>query len=67
MLMNFFMVYCLFLDYTMEKGFLPQVTHHTIISASTVEQLIDKLQTYAPKSDPLLKQITRQSLNSSQK
>ena len=65
MLMDFTMGHCLFLDHIIEKGFLPQVTHHTIISTSTVNQLIDKLQTYAPKSNPLVKQIIRQSLNSS--
>ena len=53
-----------FLDHAVEKEFLPQATHHTIMSASTANQLIDKLQTYAPKPDPLLNQITEQSSNS---
>ena len=43
-----------FLDHVMEKGFLPQVTCRTIIFASIVDQLIDKLQTYVPKSDLLV-------------
>ena len=44
-----------FLDHVMEKGFLSQVTYHTIMSTLTTDQLINKLQTYAPKLDPLVK------------
>ena len=56
-----------FLDHAVEKKFLPQATHYTIMSASTVNQLIDKLQTYASKLDPFIKQIDGQSSNNSQK
>ena len=62
---DFFYDLLSFLDHAMEKGFLSQATHHTIMFASIVDQLIDKLQTYAPKSDLLVKQIARQSSNSS--
>ena len=44
-----------FLDHAMKKGFLSQATHHTIMFASITNQLIDKLQAYACKSDPLVK------------
>ena len=56
-----------FLDHAVEKGFLPQATRHTIVSASTADRLMDKLQSYAPKPDLLVKQIAGQSSNSSQK
>ena len=56
-----------FLDHAVETGFIPQATRHSIISASTADQLIDQLQTYAPKPDLLIKQIGGQNSESSQK
>ena len=56
-----------FLDHAVEKGFLPQATRRTIISASTVDRLIDQLQTYTTEPYPLVKQINERSSESSQK
>ena len=33
----------LFLDHTMEQGFIPRVARYAIMSASTADQLIDQL------------------------
>ena len=52
---GFFIGLLSFLDHAVEKGFLPQTTRQTIMSVSTADQLIDRLQTYAPKLDPLIK------------
>ena len=56
----------LFLDYAVEKGFISQASRHAILSASTADQLLNQLQDYAPKTDPLVKQINWKSLDSSE-
>ena len=56
-----------FLDHAVEQGFIPQVTRRAIMTASTADQLIDQMESYAPQPDPLLKQIDWQSLDSSKK
>ena len=50
----------LFLDHAVEQGFIPGVARRAIISAPTVDQLIDQLQLYTPGADPPVKQINWQ-------
>ena len=56
-----------FLDLAVEKGFIHQATRNCIISASTADELIDRLQAYAPQQNPFEKQVGGQFSNSSQK
>jgi len=56
-----------FFDHAVETGFIPQATHHSIIFAPTADQLLDKLQTYEPQPDLLVKEKGGQSSNRSQK
>ena len=46
-----------FLDQAVEQDFITPEIRRTIISASTVEELIDQLQLWAPKPEQLVKQI----------
>ena len=46
-----------FLDYAVEKKFVSSAARQILISASTVDQLLDELQAFTPLSDPTMSQI----------
>ncbi|XVE64064.1 hypothetical protein DITRI_Ditri07aG0071300 [Diplodiscus trichospermus] len=46
-----------FLDHTVEQNFITQLARQILISASTAEELIDKLQTFHFELDPTTSQL----------
>ena len=54
---GFYNVLLSFLDYAVEKQFISSAARRILISASTVDQLIDELQAFTPLPDPTMRQI----------
>ncbi len=50
-----------------KQKFIPEVARRIIISATTAEELLDKMQAFVPEPDPAMIQIdwTRQSFPTS--
>jgi len=56
-----------FLDQAVEQEFLTSSARQIIISAATVEQLIDKLQSFTPVIDPSMSRINWSTTESRKK
>ena len=54
---NFFDSLFTFLDQAVEQGFISSSARKILVSASTAEELIDKLQTYVHEPDPATARI----------
>ena len=54
---NFFDSLFIFLDQAVEQGFISSSARKILVSASTAEELIDKLQTYVHEPDPATARI----------
>ena len=51
---NFFDGLLSFIDHAVEQKFIPHSARRVIISASTADELIDKLQAFVHVSDPVM-------------
>ena len=51
---NFFDGLLSFLDHAVEQKFIPHLARRLLICASTVDELIDKLQVFVYVSDPVM-------------
>ena len=54
---NFYNGMSSFLDHAVEQKFIPQSMRHILLSASSAEKLIDKLQGFVHEPDPIAAQI----------
>jgi predicted Rossmann-fold nucleotide-binding protein len=56
-----------FLDQAAEQKFLTSLAQQIIISAATIEQLIDQLQSFIPVIDPSMSRINWSTMESRKK
>ena len=54
---GFFNCLLCFLDQVVEQGFLSQATRKILVSASTIDELMDKLQAFVYEPDPVASRI----------
>ena len=54
---GFFNCLMCFLDQVVEQGFLSQATRKILVSASTIDELMDKLQAFVYEPDPIASRI----------